>query len=188
MRLHILAIHPHCLMCQTQRNLRSIILWLITSYPDLCVQLYGLFKYVTVSRSPDSVRPSIFDMAGRAKWDAWSLAGQKYSNPKEAESKYIELARSLGWSGVRSIPQPSERREETENDIWDPEDITSRKEGLGMRMSTMAPEDTAQLQKEGLHYLAIENNVDALKALLDQQPNDIDGKDEFVGIFPNCTL
>jgi acyl-CoA-binding protein len=175
-------------MCQTQRNLRSIILWLTTSCPDLRVQLYGLFKYVTVSKSPDSVRPSIFDMAGRAKWDAWSLASQKCSNPQEAESKYIELARSLGWSGVHSIPHASERREETENDLWDPEDMTSRKEGLGMRMSTMAPEDTAQELDQGLHYLAIQNNVEGLKALLDEQPNDIDGKDEFVRIFFDCTL
>ncbi|KAJ3507282.1 hypothetical protein NLJ89_g6389 [Agrocybe chaxingu] len=41
------------------------------------LELYGLFKHLTVAPKPDVSRPSIFDMVGRAKWDAWDGAGKK---------------------------------------------------------------------------------------------------------------
>ncbi|KAH9044808.1 ankyrin [Lactarius pseudohatsudake] len=62
------------------------------------LELYGLFKMLTVATSPNTSRPSFFDIAGRAKWDAWALAAQTFEGrPSEAEHRYVEIARSLGW-------------------------------------------------------------------------------------------
>ncbi|KAH9947140.1 ankyrin [Amylocystis lapponica] len=61
-------------------------------------ELYGLFKYLTVAPSPNITRPSIFDMTGRAKWDAWSATGQTYADRgADAEKRYLTIARDLGW-------------------------------------------------------------------------------------------
>ncbi|KAK7064304.1 ankyrin repeat-containing domain protein, partial [Favolaschia claudopus] len=70
----------------------------------LKLELYGLFKYITVSPLPSTSRPSVFDFTGRAKWDAWTAAGKTYSTKAEAESKYLEIARSFGLGRRRSDP------------------------------------------------------------------------------------
>ncbi|PCH33866.1 ankyrin [Wolfiporia cocos MD-104 SS10] len=63
------------------------------------LELYGLYKYLTVSPTPTTSRPSILDFAGRAKWDAWSNAGQTYGDrAADAESRYLTIARNLGWN------------------------------------------------------------------------------------------
>ncbi len=55
--------------------------------------LYGLFKQATAGDVTGS-RPGIFDVKGRAKWDAWS---EKKGTSKEAAAdQYLALARRLG--------------------------------------------------------------------------------------------
>lgn len=55
--------------------------------------LYGLYKQATAGDVTSS-RPGIFDVKGRAKWDAWS---EKKGTSKEAAAdQYIALAKRLG--------------------------------------------------------------------------------------------
>jgi diazepam-binding inhibitor (GABA receptor modulating acyl-CoA-binding protein) len=55
--------------------------------------LYGLFKQATAGDVTGS-RPGIFDVKGRAKWDAWS---EKKGTSKEAAAdQYLALAKRLG--------------------------------------------------------------------------------------------
>lgn len=57
------------------------------------LQLYALYKQATVGDATGS-RPGIFDVKGRAKWDAWA---EKKGTPREAAADgYIALARRLG--------------------------------------------------------------------------------------------
>jgi diazepam-binding inhibitor (GABA receptor modulator, acyl-CoA-binding protein) len=54
--------------------------------------LYGLYKQATAGDVTGS-RPGIFDVKGRAKWDAWS---EKKGTSKEAAAdQYLALARRL---------------------------------------------------------------------------------------------
>lgn len=91
-------------------------------------QIYGLYKYLTVARSPTTPRPSLFDFTGRAKWDAWKETGDKYADldlgpgNANAEARYIEIARELGWSGNEVVvPLPISTMEKDPDDIWDDE-------------------------------------------------------------------
>ncbi|EAU93205.1 hypothetical protein CC1G_10273 [Coprinopsis cinerea okayama7 len=101
------------------------------------LELYALFKYTTTqSAKPTSSRPGIFDFTGRAKWDAWAEIGSKYRSVEEAERRYVELARELGWDGVvpveassssssgpeRSSERPKAEEGEEEEIQWDSSD------------------------------------------------------------------
>ncbi|XP_036947425.1 acyl-CoA-binding protein-like [Acanthopagrus latus] len=54
--------------------------------------LYGLYKQATVG-DIDIDRPGIFNIAGRAKWDAWNV--QKGLSKEEAMAAYIKLVEEL---------------------------------------------------------------------------------------------
>lgn len=54
--------------------------------------LYGLYKQATEGDASGS-RPGIFDLKGRAKFDAWS--GRKGLKPEQAMQKYVELVDEL---------------------------------------------------------------------------------------------
>lgn len=59
---------------------------------DTLLQLYALYKQAT-SGDVSGKRPGMFDMVGRAKYDAWNkLKG--HSEP-DAMEKYINLVESL---------------------------------------------------------------------------------------------
>lgn len=49
--------------------------------------LYGLFKQSLLGDNT-TVKPGIFDMKGRYKWDAWTK--NKGMSKEEAQTKYIE--------------------------------------------------------------------------------------------------
>lgn len=151
------------------------------------LELYGLFKYITSSRAPSTSRPSIFDMTGRAKWDAWASTGKKYQDPQEAEERYLEIARTLGWVGsttkiqVRSVPPPS-----TSEVTWDDNDDDSAtldasksgESGMGLSVSVMMPPPSTI--DKSIHGLALSNDVSGLTTLLEQYPEtDVDAVDEF---------
>ncbi|KAI1793838.1 ankyrin [Ganoderma leucocontextum] len=163
------------------------------------LELYAIFKYLTVSPSPNSSKPSLFDFAGKAKWDAWNTAGQTYKGrPTDAEARYLEIARSLGWvEGKAAEPaQPPKKAEgehgkggkdedEDEDDIWDKdEDIQARKrrgDGSGGAMgpvsSTMAAPD--EENSSALSNLAIAGDARGLVAYLETNPDaDVNALDE----------
>ncbi|KAF5385444.1 hypothetical protein D9757_005368 [Collybiopsis confluens] len=143
------------------------------------LELYGLFKWLTVTHEPDVSRPSIFDMTGRAKWDAWDAAGKRYSDVQEAENRYLEIARDLGWQPGA----PKKQEEAKSEDIWDSESSNSEEShggggGLGVSVSSVvAPEIE---DDNTLHGLAIAGDAQKLHTLisLDQEIN-LNGLDEF---------
>ena len=54
------------------------------------LSLYGLFKQAQVGDASGS-RPGVFDMRGRAKYDAWiSNKGLSHDDAKEAYILYVE--------------------------------------------------------------------------------------------------
>jgi acyl-CoA-binding protein len=55
--------------------------------------LYALYKQASVGDATGS-RPGMFDVKGRAKWDAWN---EKKGTSKEAAAdQYVALAKRLG--------------------------------------------------------------------------------------------
>jgi acyl-CoA-binding protein len=150
------------------------------------LQLYGLFKYVTVSSLPASQRPSIFDFTGRAKWDAWTAAGNTYSTKADAESRYLEIAQSLGWSEGVVLPETttasqSENIWDSDDDVKEPTKRSGETGGFGSSVSSMArPEDESDAS---LHGLAISNDLQGLVSLLQEDPDvNLDARDDFVCI------
>ena len=127
-------------------------------------------------------------MTGRAKWDAWSSAGNKYSGPGHAESRYIEIAKSLGWTEGASIEEQQAKEEEEVNlDALDDEPESkgtgsSSGGGLGLTVSKAQLPETAE--DRSTHGLAVDNDVGGLVSLLKKSPNvDLNARDEFVSFF-----
>ena len=59
---------------------------------DVLLQLYALYKQGSQGDATGK-RPGMFDLVGRAKFDAWSeLAG---TDQAEAQARYVELVRKL---------------------------------------------------------------------------------------------
>jgi diazepam-binding inhibitor (GABA receptor modulator, acyl-CoA-binding protein) len=59
---------------------------------DVLLKLYALYKQGTQGDAGDK-RPGVFDLVGRAKYDAWkALAG---TTPEQAQSQYVVLVRDL---------------------------------------------------------------------------------------------
>jgi len=110
-------------------------------------------------------------MTGRAKWDAWNSAGQKYPNGAEVEQRYLEIARDLGWSPGVAV-QNSDITDE-ENEIQG-DGIG----GMGNTVSVMSI-DPDELDHT-VHGLAIADNVTELKEMLNKPDIDVNTKDEFV--------
>ncbi|RLT36543.1 MAG: acyl-CoA-binding protein [Chloroflexi bacterium] len=59
---------------------------------DSLLQLYALYKQAT-SGDATGKRPGLFDVVGRAKFDAW--AGQKGLGKETAMQQYIDLVGKL---------------------------------------------------------------------------------------------
>jgi len=148
------------------------------------LELYGLFKYITSSKTPSTSRPSIFDMTGRAKWDAWTAAGKQYQDPQDAEKRYLEIAQTLGWTTetqVQNVPSSS-----TGQGSWDdnddsdtPEASNSSEGGMGLSVSVMMPPSPSAIDTS-IHGLALSNDVSGLTTLLERCPEtNLDAVDEF---------
>ncbi|KDR84884.1 hypothetical protein GALMADRAFT_298243 [Galerina marginata CBS 339.88] len=146
------------------------------------LELYGLFKYLTSSKTPTTSRPSIFDMTGRAKWDAWTAAGKKYEGPEDAERRYLEIARSLGWTELAKMEVKVKPESSTDADdsIWDNDD-TPRPAGgggLGTAVSSMAA--PPKITDNSIHGLALSSDISGLTMLLENTPEtDLNALDEF---------
>ncbi|KAF8140343.1 ankyrin repeat-containing domain protein [Boletus edulis] len=148
------------------------------------LELYGLYKYLTVAPVPQNPRPSLFDLTGRAKWDAWSNTGKVYAdNGSDAERRYLDLARGLGWvpGAAVSVPQ-------NEGEVWD-EDLgvsislssTQGKGGMGGSVSVMtASRDEGNTGGHILHAFAIQGNVIKISQFLAENSLvDVNGRDEY---------
>jgi len=59
---------------------------------DNLLQLYALYKQATEG-DPKGARPGIFDLTGRAKYDAW--AGRKGLSADKAMQAYVDLVDQL---------------------------------------------------------------------------------------------
>jgi acyl-CoA-binding protein len=59
---------------------------------DQLLELYGLYKQATEGDVSGS-RPGLFDLKGRAKFDAW--AGKKGTSKDDAMRKYVALVGKL---------------------------------------------------------------------------------------------
>jgi len=59
---------------------------------DQLLELYGLYKQATEGDVSGS-RPGLFDLKGRAKFDAW--AGKKGASKDDAMKKYVALVGKL---------------------------------------------------------------------------------------------
>ncbi|KAF9244607.1 hypothetical protein BU15DRAFT_85985 [Melanogaster broomeanus] len=153
------------------------------------LELYGLYKCLTAAPLPHSPRPSLFEMTGRAKWDAWRNAGKTYAGRgPDAEKRYLEIARGLGWfpgAAAKDITQ----KEIPPGDVWD-EDLgvsVSRSSGggaggLGTSVSAMAlpQDDDDDGEAQTLHSLAIQGNANKVTQFLASNPLlDINQRDEF---------
>jgi len=138
------------------------------------LELYGLFKFVTVSHSPNTSKPGIFGFTERAKWDSWQEVGANYSAQSDpdgaAEARYMDIAKSLGWkSGVTPNDDlPDGEGESTKT-------VTG---GMGVFVSTMsAPKDD---DSNTLHGLAIAGDSQKLAKMLIAEPSlDLNQKDEY---------
>jgi len=148
------------------------------------LELYGLFKYITSSQIPQTSRPSIFDMTGRAKWDAWAAAGKQYQDAHEAEKRYIEIAQSLGWAGstteiqVENVPPSSSTT--GDSDTTPDAANSGGGSGMGLSVSVMMPPPPSSTIDKSVHGLALSNDVSGLTTLLEQCPEtDLDAVDEY---------
>jgi hypothetical protein len=137
----------------------------------------------------------VFDMTGRAKWDAWTSAGKIWGQGREgeAEQRYLDIARGLGWvEGAASAKGKEVQIEGNNGDIWDDEadeDHVSWRGGggdggMGITVSTLAAQPLDEKERETMHGLAVTNDLDALVSFLQNHPEaDINAFDEFVRFF-----
>ena len=99
-------------------------------------------------------------MQARAKHDAWVTQSQKHSEVEGAKSRYIELAKEIGWEGGKSGQGGAMG---------------------GVKVSTMA-QDTS-VDEEGemseLHEAVIDGKVEEVERLV-KGGSDVDSKDEYV--------
>ena len=57
------------------------------------LEIYALYKQGFVG-DVNTDRPGMFDLKGKAKWDAWN--GKKGTPKEEAQAAYVELVKGLG--------------------------------------------------------------------------------------------
>ncbi|OQX68146.1 MAG: acyl-CoA-binding protein [Sorangiineae bacterium NIC37A_2] len=67
-----------------------------TPGPAELLELYALFKQATVGDVSGS-KPGVFDLKGRAKFDAWEK--KKGLSPEAAQAAYIKLVEKLEARG-----------------------------------------------------------------------------------------
>lgn len=125
-------------------------------------------------------------MTGRAKWDAWAAAGKKYDRAAEVEERYLEIARSLGWTESIEVQPQKETPSVNDDSIWDSDEAASNASssrgagsGMGVSVSSMAP--PPDLNDDSIHGLVLSNDISGLTSLLKNHPDtDVNALDEFV--------
>lgn len=144
---------------------------------------------MTASRDPPNARPGIFDFTGRAKWDAWKSAGQTWQGKEsEAEERYKEMAKTLGWTpgattSGKSSESTSRPEEPTAEELLARDDVEPLGEGggLGAGISTLQSETEETVDGNTLHGLALQSDATKLEEFLEQHPQlNLDELDEYV--------
>lgn len=153
---------------------------------------------VTVSRTPNTSCPSIFDMTGRAKWQAWDKQSKALSKLSldDIQSKYLERCTSLGWGPSAEstsnnnesnvAPNKGAVEEEDVHDIdWDaPYDPTKDGHGsraMGNKVSVLEQAEDDEADQTTLHGLAELGDAGRLRTLLELDRSlKIDEKNENV--------
>ncbi|KAG8885663.1 hypothetical protein FRB97_000106 [Tulasnella sp. 331] len=148
---------------------------------DIKLELYALYKYLTVSHEPNTKCPSYFDLTGRTKWQAWEKASKTWDAKPEAavEARYLEIVRGFGWVEGATHP-PSKQDGDDEED----EDGESGHGGLGLGPSVSQiarPPEDLTAPDDSLHGVVLDNDPGKLAAFLekDMETVDIDAKDEY---------
>jgi hypothetical protein len=128
-------------------------------------------------------------------------AGKKHSSQSGAEARYIEIAKSLGWTRlvVDAEPSSSTKSSVPDDDDLDLDDLDDEAEepsgwdsgqrrgggGMGLTVSSLAREDDPnQANEQSLHVFALSGNVEKLRESINDGA-DVNGKDEYVG--PSCS-
>ena len=144
-----------------------------------------MFKFVTVSHTPNTSRPGLLDFTGRAKWDSWQELGKKFSTQSDpdgaAQARYLEIARSLGWKSDTTADDGS-LGHDTDGDRGNTKGVIT---GTGVFVSTMSiPKGTIDDDLGTIHGLAIAGDARKLEKMLGSNRSlDINQKDEFVSVF-----
>ncbi|KAK4660856.1 hypothetical protein QC762_122760 [Podospora pseudocomata] len=63
----------------------------LTSKPsneDL-LEIYGLYKVATGEKIADATKPGMFDLKGKAKYNAWQDVDNKGLTPEQAQEQYV---------------------------------------------------------------------------------------------------
>jgi hypothetical protein len=98
--------------------------------------------------------------------------------PSEAEHRYLDIARDLGW---KEEGAPASVTSETEEGRTAAERERGGGSGMGVSVSVMsAPQD--EESATGLHVYAMRNDVAAMSAFLQagEEGLDVDARDEYV--------
>lgn len=151
------------------------------------LELYGLFKYLKVAPKPQGSRPYIFDMTGRAKWDAWKAASDTYENNSHtAAQRYQAIAQELGWKpGSTPSSAPGKGSEDGGADAGVRNDSAGSESsggggGMGTSVSLLVNPGLDLGEAQTLHGLAIAGDAEKLMAFLLVNPAvDINARDEF---------
>ncbi|CEL52223.1 Acyl-CoA-binding domain-containing protein 1 OS=Arabidopsis thaliana GN=ACBP1 PE=1 SV=2 [Rhizoctonia solani AG-1 IB] len=137
------------------------------------LQLYAAYKCVTTGIKPTSSRPMFFDMAGRAKWDAWNEFGRSIESELDpiqvAEDHYLKHARNLGWSESYDVSAT----------IPDTSSEAQKGGGGGMWVSVSVPVAPDTGGEDSVHGYAVSGNLERLRDYLDKQPEQLNSRDEF---------
>lgn len=114
-------------------------------------------------------------MTARAKWDAWAQMAKDYEGRADgAETRYLEIARGLGWK--EGAPLLS-----SEPSTGDDADGRGGGTGMGVSVSVLSAPALEADEAGTLHGLVVENDLDALSALIEANPTiDLNAKDEYV--------
>lgn len=128
-------------------------------------------------------------MTGRAKWDAWSsLEGKHgFTAAAQAEARYLELCKELGWvpDAAPVHIAPTEEEEEGEID-WDASDDPSPRPagvgGMANAVSVLQQEEEEPLDLNTLHGVVLAGDLERLKAM-EKGQIDLNALDEYVSRF-----
>ncbi|KAL5518956.1 hypothetical protein ACEPAH_639 [Sanghuangporus vaninii] len=149
------------------------------------LELYGIYKFLTASLEPTTTRPSIFSPTERAKYDAWKSAGAAWRGKEpEAEQRYIEIARSLGWTpGTAVSTSPGPTNEPTAEELLadtSTDQINSGGGGSGLGQSVSVLKRDEVDEEVTLHNLAIKGDTQELDAFIESHAGlDVNAIDEF---------
>ena len=153
---------------------------------------------MTVASEPQTPRPSIFSPTDRAKWDAWKSKGQEWKGKEaEAEARYIDIARSLGWTPEIEASPPTEQKKRVKDSEASAEELLERDSddeeggsgggvgGMGNYVSTLqkaGDEEGDDQTENSLHGLSVNGDVKKLQVLLESNSTTINVNelDEYV--------